>query len=179
MATVVRTKAQPQKETGAPPFSAPRLMVDAEALAATTWVPGRPDTWPGWEDAAVPPEELGDYLRELRKLMDNHDYNPSLYDHFGQGCVHCRVEFDLYTAEGMSDYRSFVGEAADLVVRFGGSLSGEHGDGQTRAELLPKMFGEEEAAHRSSWRTAALIGVGVALGGALIWLWKRNATFED
>lgn len=117
--------------------------VRESGLAATAWVPGRPDTWPGWEDSAVPPEELSDYLRDLCELMSRYDYNPSLYGHFGQGCVHCRVEFDLYTAEGIRNYRSFVGEAADLVVRYGGALSGEHGDGQARAELLPKMFGEE------------------------------------
>lgn len=110
-------------------------------LGATAWVPGHPDTWPGWEDSAVPPEKMSDYLRALRELMEQFDYHPALYGHFGQGCVHCRVEFDLVTEEGIQRYRSFAQRAADLVVRFGGSLSGEHGDGQSRAELLPKMFG--------------------------------------
>jgi Fe-S oxidoreductase len=88
----------------------------------------------------VAPDKVGPYLRELRQLFSKYGYHPSLYGHFGQGCVHCRVGFDLYTAEGVRNFRSFMGEAADLVVRYGGSLSGEHGDGQARAELLPKMF---------------------------------------
>jgi Fe-S oxidoreductase len=118
-------------------------------LGSTAWVPGHPDTWPGWEDSAVPVEKVGPYLRDLRKLFDQYDYHPSLYGHFGQGCIHCRVGFDLYTAQGIEKFRSFMGEAADLVVSYGGSLSGEHGDGQARAELLPKMFTPElMEAHR-------------------------------
>jgi FAD/FMN-containing dehydrogenase/Fe-S oxidoreductase len=111
-------------------------------LGSTAWVKDMPDGWPGWEDSAVPPEKVGDYLRDLRKLFDKYGYKPSLYGHFGQGCIHCRVQFDLYTADGFTQYRSFMEEAADLVCRFGGSLSGEHGDGQARGEFLPKMFGE-------------------------------------
>ncbi len=110
-------------------------------LGSTAWVPGHPDTWPGWEDSAVPPEKVGAYLRDLRLLFDRYDYHPSLYGHLGQGCVHCRVGFDLYTAPGVQKFRRFMEEAADLVVSYGGSLSGEHGDGQARAELLPRMFG--------------------------------------
>jgi Fe-S oxidoreductase len=117
--------------------------VRESGLGSTAFVPGLPDMWPGWEDSAVPPENIGDYLRELRKLFDKFGYKPSVYGHFGQGCVHCRIDFDLYTAEGVNRWRSFLDEAAGLVVRHGGSLSGEHGDGQARAELLPKMFGEE------------------------------------
>jgi FAD/FMN-containing dehydrogenase len=117
--------------------------VRESGLGATAFVPGLPDMWPGWEDSAVPPESVGNYLRDLRGLFHKYGYNPSLYGHFGQGCVHCRVDFDLYTAAGIRNWRSFLGEAADLVVRHGGSLSGEHGDGQARAELLPQMFGEE------------------------------------
>jgi FAD/FMN-containing dehydrogenase/Fe-S oxidoreductase len=112
-------------------------------LGATAFVPGEPDAWPGWEDSAVPPERVGNYLRDLRKLLDRYQYVCSLYGHFGQGCIHCRISFDLKTAEGIKHYRSFMGEAADLVVSYGGSLSGEHGDGQSRAEFLPRMFGEE------------------------------------
>ena len=117
--------------------------VRESALGATAFVPNKPDMWPGWEDSAVPPEQVGDYLRDLRKLFDKYGYDPSLYGHLGQGCIHCRVDFDLYTDEGIRQWRSFMNEAADLVVRHGGSLSGEHGDGQARAELLPRMFGEE------------------------------------
>ncbi len=112
-------------------------------LGATAFVPGEPDSWPGWEDSAVPPERVGDYLRDFRSLLDKYQYVCALYGHFGQGCVHCRISFDLKTAEGIRHYRSFISEAADLVVSYGGSLSGEHGDGQSRAEFLPKMFGEE------------------------------------
>ena len=117
--------------------------VRESGLGATAIVPGRPETWPGWEDSAVPPARLGDYLRDLRKLLDRHGYACSFYGHFGQGCVHVRIDFDFTTAAGIAKYRSFVNEAADLVVSYGGSLSGEHGDGQARAELLPKMFGPE------------------------------------
>ncbi len=100
-------------------------------------------TWEGWEDSAVAPEKLGSYLRELRKLMQAYHYRGPLYGHFGHGCVHTRINFDLQTSEGIAKCRKFVEDAADLVVSYGGSLSGEHGDGQARAELLPKMFGPE------------------------------------
>jgi FAD/FMN-containing dehydrogenase/Fe-S oxidoreductase len=112
-------------------------------LGSTAWVPGRPDTWEGWEDSAVPPQRVGEYLREFNALLKRYEYETALYGHFGQGCVHCRIPFDLYTADGIRRFRSFLDEAADLVVRFGGSLSGEHGDGQSKAELLPKMYGPE------------------------------------
>src|SRR6266851_9898104 len=113
-------------------------------LGATAYPPGKHETHEGWEDAAVPPERLGDYLRDFRKQLERYDYQgASLYGHFGQGCVHTRVPFELRTDEGIAKYRSFVEEAADLVVSYGGSLSGEHGDGQSRGELLPKMFGPE------------------------------------
>ncbi len=115
-------------------------------LGATARVPGRPDTWPGWEDSAVPPGRVGDYLRDLETLYRDHGYEASLYGHLGQGCIHSRVPFDLRSAEGMAHYRRFLEDAADLVVGHGGSLSGEHGDGQQRAELLPRMFGEELVA---------------------------------
>ncbi|MCX6551045.1 MAG: 4Fe-4S dicluster domain-containing protein, partial [Acidobacteria bacterium] len=117
--------------------------VRESALGATSFVPGEGKNWEGWEDAAVPPARLGEYLRRLRQLMAAFDYTGSLYGHFGQGCVHTRINFDLKTTEGVAAYRRFVEEAADLVVSLGGSLSGEHGDGQSRAELLPRMYGEE------------------------------------
>jgi FAD/FMN-containing dehydrogenase/Fe-S oxidoreductase len=112
-------------------------------LGATAFVPDRPPTWEGWEDSAVPPEKLGGYLRDFRGLLDRYGYACDLYGHFGQGCVHTRIDFDLVTADGIRKYRAFVHDAANLVVRYGGSLSGEHGDGQSRAELLPIMFGQE------------------------------------
>jgi FAD/FMN-containing dehydrogenase/Fe-S oxidoreductase len=112
-------------------------------LGATAYPPNEPETHEGWEDAAVPPDRLGDYLRDFQRLLDRYDYGTaSLYGHFGQGCVHTRIPFVLRTAEGIAKYRSFVQESARLVVEYGGSLSGEHGDGQSRGELLPIMFGE-------------------------------------
>jgi FAD/FMN-containing dehydrogenase/Fe-S oxidoreductase len=113
------------------------------ALGATAHPPGSPLTWEGWEDAAVAPEKLGSYLRGLRALLDRYGYGGDLYGHFGQGCVHTRTDFDLVTREGIAKFRAFIYEAADLVIEHGGSISGEHGDGQSRAELLPKMFGPE------------------------------------
>ncbi|WP_128801693.1 MULTISPECIES: FAD-binding and (Fe-S)-binding domain-containing protein [unclassified Streptomyces] len=116
-------------------------------LGATAHIPQHADTFEGWEDSAVAPERLGAYLRRLRKLYEEFGYlddtGPSLYGHFGQGCVHTRIPFDLYTADGVSAYRRFMERAADLVAEFGGSFSGEHGDGQSRGELLPRMFGDE------------------------------------
>jgi FAD/FMN-containing dehydrogenase/Fe-S oxidoreductase len=112
-------------------------------LGATAFVPGHPVTWEGWEDSAVPPDQLGNYLRDFRKLLDRYHYGCDLYGHFGDGCVHTRIDFDLATKDGIEKYRNFVHEAAHLVVSHGGSLSGEHGDGQSRAELLNIMFGDE------------------------------------
>jgi FAD/FMN-containing dehydrogenase/Fe-S oxidoreductase len=112
-------------------------------LGATAWIPGEPMTVPGWEDSAVAPKNVAGYLRALRKLFDKYDYHPSVYGHFGQGCIHCRVQFDLFTKRGLEDYKAFTVEAAHLVVKYGGSISGEHGDGQARGELLEIMFGKE------------------------------------
>lgn len=112
------------------------------ALGATAHIPNQPVTWPGWEDSAVPPERVGEYLRDLRSLFDRYGYGCDLYGHFGQGCIHTRIDFKLDTAEGIHTYRNFVEEAANLVVRYNGSLSGEHGDGQARGELLARMYGE-------------------------------------
>ncbi|WP_433756834.1 FAD-binding and (Fe-S)-binding domain-containing protein [Nocardia sp. CA-135398] len=112
-------------------------------LGATAFPPDSPETHEGWEDAAVPPDRLGDYLRDFESLLGDFDYqSSSLYGHFGHGCVHTRIPFDLRSAEGIAKYRGFAEQSAQLVVRYGGSLSGEHGDGQSRGELLPIMFGD-------------------------------------
>uniref|UniRef100_A0AAU2UWT4 FAD-binding protein n=1 Tax=Streptomyces sp. NBC_00003 TaxID=2903608 RepID=A0AAU2UWT4_9ACTN len=112
-------------------------------LGVTARPPDERETWEGWEDSAVPPERLGAYLRSLKELFDEFGYDhPSLYGHFGHGCVHTRIPFGLKTAEGVASFRQFLFRAADLVVSHGGSLSGEHGDGQARGELLVRMFGE-------------------------------------
>ena len=112
-------------------------------LGATAFVPGKKDTWTGWEDSAVAPEKVGDYLRDMRDTLEKFGHKPSLYGHYGQGCIHCRIDFDLVTADGIANYRATVAAASDLVLRYGGSCSGEHGDGQSRGELLEKMFGPE------------------------------------
>lgn len=111
--------------------------------AANNAVPGEPETYPGWEDAAVDPAHVGDYLRDFKTLLDRYGYRSSLYGHFGDGCIHGRITFDLSSHDGVRRWREFMGEAADLVVHYGGSLSGEHGDGQARGELLPRMYGPE------------------------------------
>ncbi|HKN98148.1 MAG TPA: FAD-binding and (Fe-S)-binding domain-containing protein, partial [Pseudonocardiaceae bacterium] len=108
-----------------------------------TRIPGEHAGLAGWEDAAVAPERLGDYLRDYCALVDRHGYHTVLFGHFGQGCVHNRLDLDLRTREGIENFRSFLDEAGDLVVSYGGSLSGEHGDGQLRANQLGKMFGPE------------------------------------
>ncbi|MGH9103637.1 MAG: FAD-binding oxidoreductase, partial [Acidimicrobiales bacterium] len=99
--------------------------------------------WANWEDAAVSPDRLGDYLADQLDLLGEYGYDGMFYGHFGQGCVHCRIDFDLRSAGGIQRFRSFMERSADLVVSYGGSLSGEHGDGHGRAELWPKMFGPE------------------------------------
>lgn len=112
-------------------------------LGATAHQPDGTDTHAGWEDSAVPPARLGDYLADLEAMLERYEYTgASLYGHFGQGCVHTRIPFDLVSAQGVRDYRSFLIEAARLVSGYGGSLSGEHGDGQQRGELLSIMFGD-------------------------------------
>jgi FAD/FMN-containing dehydrogenase/Fe-S oxidoreductase len=113
------------------------------ALGATVFVPGEPERWEGWDDAGVPPVHLGTYLRKLTDLMAEYGYRSPLYGHYGQGCVHLRINFDFRSIQGLQHFREFIDRAADLVVSLGGSLSGEHGDGQARAVLLPKMFGPE------------------------------------
>jgi FAD/FMN-containing dehydrogenase/Fe-S oxidoreductase len=139
------------KNVSAPPSV--RIYTSAEARAvwhireagprAAAFAPGAPAEWEGWDDAAVPPDKLGGYLRDIRKLMNEYGYRGAFYGHFGHGCIHTRITFDLESEPGIRQYGEFIERAADLVVSYGGSLSGEHGDGQSRAALLPKMFGPE------------------------------------
>ncbi|MFF8486042.1 FAD-binding and (Fe-S)-binding domain-containing protein [Streptomyces antibioticus] len=121
-----------------------RIREDASGTA--TRMPDRSEAWPGWEDCAVPPARLGAYLRDFRALLAGHGLRGTPYGHFGDGCIHVRIDFDLLTAAGVGRFRVFSEELADLVVAHGGSLSGEHGDGQARAELLPRMYGPELVA---------------------------------
>ena len=121
---------------------------------AAAFAPGAPAEWEGWDDAAVAPEKLGGYLRDVRKLMNEYHYRGAFYGHFGHGCVHMRVSFDLESENGIRKYAEFIDRAADLVVGYGGSLSGEHGDGQSRAALLPKMFGSDLMKAFGEFKTA-------------------------
>ena len=121
-----------------------RIREDASGTA--TRMPDGTEAWPGWEDCAVPPARLGAYLRDFRALMTAHGLRGTPYGHFGDGCIHVRIDFDLLTAPGVARFRRFSEELAELVVAHGGSLSGEHGDGQARAELLPRMYGAEMVA---------------------------------
>ena len=117
--------------------------VRKDGLPATAKIEGWPETYEGWEDSAVPRENLGAYLRDFKALLHRHGYEAAFYGHFGDGLVHCRIDCDLRTEPGVDNWRGFLDQAADLVVRYGGSLSGEHGDGQSKAELLEKMYGPE------------------------------------
>ncbi|MGB8974797.1 MAG: FAD-binding oxidoreductase, partial [Pseudomonas capeferrum] len=105
--------------------------------------PNAPDPVVGWEDAAVEPEHLGQYLREFKRLVSSYGYKTNLYGHFGDGCIHSRITFDLKSQDGLDNWRAFLEEAAHLVVRYGGSLSGEHGDGQAKGEYLRIMYSTE------------------------------------
>ena len=121
-----------------------RIREDASGTA--TRMPDGSEAWPGWEDCAVPPARLGAYLRDFRALLTAHGLRGTPYGHFGDGCIHVRIDFDLLTEAGIGRFRRFSEELAEVVVAHGGSLSGEHGDGQARAELLPKMYGADMVA---------------------------------
>jgi Fe-S oxidoreductase len=106
-------------------------------------MPDGSEAWPGWEDAAVPPERLGGYLRDFPALLAAHGRRGIVYGHFGEGCVHVRIDFDFGSAAGVAGYRRFLTEAADLVIGYGGVFSGEHGDGLARTELYERLFPAE------------------------------------
>ncbi|NUV57258.1 FAD-binding protein [Streptomyces coelicolor] len=140
-----------------------RIREDASGTA--TRMPDGSEAWPGWEDCAVPPARLGDYLRDFRALLAEHGLRGTPYGHFGDGCIHVRIDFDLLTGPGVARFRRFSQELADLVVAHGGSLSGEHGDGQARAELLPRMYGAETVALfervKDAWDPDGLLNPGM------------------
>ncbi|HEY3780857.1 MAG TPA: FAD-binding and (Fe-S)-binding domain-containing protein [Fimbriimonadaceae bacterium] len=114
-----------------------------EGLGATSKVPGDPENHDGWEDTAVHPKDVGNYLKDFRALLDRYNYKGALYGHFGDGCIHTRLNFDFTTKAGIEKFKRFLHEGTDIVLSYGGSLSGEHGDGQARGELLSRMFGEK------------------------------------
>jgi FAD/FMN-containing dehydrogenase/Fe-S oxidoreductase len=142
-ATTVAGNAPPMKLFDDPKQEKLVWHLREEGLGATAKVPDMPENHEGWEDSSVPPDKLGGYLRDLKKLMDKYNYVGPLYGHFGEGCVHTRLTFDLQTAQGIQKWRHFLQEASDLVISYHGSLSGEHGDGQARGELLARMFSPE------------------------------------
>lgn len=115
-----------------------KIRADGAGLAGRA--PSGKPAWAGWEDAAVPPEHLGTYLRDFERLLDHHGLTAMPYGHFGEGCIHVRLDFDLVTGDGRARFRTFLEEAAACVVGYGGSLSGEHGDGRARSELLPALY---------------------------------------
>lgn len=122
------------------------------------------ESWPGWEDSAVAPERLSDYLADLRELLAEYDLTGVMYGHFGSGCMHIRITYDLRSEEGREVFRKFTRRAAELVVRLGGSLSGEHGDGRARSELLPLMYSPAMMAafseYRQLWDPAGILNPG-------------------
>src|SRR5580658_3583480 len=110
-------------------------------LGSSAFIPGRPRSWPGAEDCAVPPANLGAFLRGFDRILGSRSLKvATYYGHFGEGCVHARINFDLMTAAGIATFRAAMVELGELVASLGGSLSGEHGDGLARSELLPMMF---------------------------------------
>ncbi|MEU6867800.1 FAD-binding and (Fe-S)-binding domain-containing protein [Streptomyces sp. NPDC046876] len=154
-----------------------RIREDAAGTATRT--PDGGMAWPGWEDCAVPPARLGAYLREFRALLAAHGLRGTPYGHFGEGCVHVRIDFDLVTAPGVARFRAFSQELADLVAAHGGSLSGEHGDGQARAELLPRMYGPRVIAlfeaYKDSWDPRGGMNPGMLVRPARL---DENLRFE-
>jgi len=145
-----------------------RVREDGAGLAARLVDGG--ESWPGWEDAAVAPEDLASYLRDFRKLLASHGLTGVLYGHFGAGCVHVRIDFDLATDTGRTGTRRFLSEAAALVVEHGGTLSGEHGDGRARGELLEVMYSHRMirtfAAFKHVFDPEALLNPGVIVAPA-------------
>ncbi|MCY0927364.1 FAD-binding and (Fe-S)-binding domain-containing protein [Streptomyces sp. H27-H1] len=150
-----------------------------DAAGTATRMPGGAMAWPGWEDCAVPPARLGAYLREFRALLSEHGLHGSPYGHFGEGCVHVRIDFDLMTPRGVARFRAFSLALADLVVAHGGSLSGEHGDGQARAELLPRMYGPSVIglfeSYKRVWDPAGGMNPGILVRPARL---DENLRFE-
>lgn len=124
-----------------------RIRADGAGLGGRTPPDGEgggdQQAWPGFEDAAVPPENLGAYLRDFTALMEEFDIDGLLYGHFGDGCVHVRLAMPLETPEGVAHSRAFLQSAARICAAHGGSVSGEHGDGRARGELLRFMYSPE------------------------------------
>uniref|UniRef100_UPI00404ABB8A FAD-binding and (Fe-S)-binding domain-containing protein n=1 Tax=Georgenia sp. M64 TaxID=3120520 RepID=UPI00404ABB8A len=142
-----------------------RIRADGAGLGGRT--PDGAPAWPGWEDAAVPPERLGDYLRDFTALMADRGVDGLLYGHFGDGCVHVRLDLPLETPAGIGPSRAFLEASADLVAAYGGSLSGEHGDGRARSELLGRIYSPDVvdlfARVKTLFDPAGLLNPGVVV----------------
>jgi FAD/FMN-containing dehydrogenase/Fe-S oxidoreductase len=168
-----------------------RVREDGAGLSARPAQGG--ETWGGWEDSAVAPENLADYLSDFQELLDKHDLTGVKYGHFGAGCMHIRVNFELRSPAGRMVFRKFVSEAAELVVKHGGTLSGEHGDGRARSELLPVMYSpaliRAFESFRKLWDPSGLLNPGsittpdpldanLALDGIPAREWATHFSFE-
>ncbi len=121
-----------------------RIREDGAGMAGRS--PADRPAWPGWEDAAVPPEKLGSYLARFDELVTSYGMTSAPFGHFGDGCMHVRLDYPLDRPDGTAVLRAFLTDAARLVGEYGGSLSGEHGDGRARSELLPHMYSAEAIA---------------------------------
>ncbi|KRB80464.1 oxidoreductase [Nocardioides sp. Root190] len=145
-----------------------RIRADGAGLAGRA-PSGRP-AWAGWEDAAVPPEKLGTYLTAFDVLLERHGLTAMPFGHFGEGCVHVRLDFAFDAPDGPDRYRAFIEEASDLVASLGGSLSGEHGDGRARSEMLPRMYSpralELMAAVKHAFDPEGLLNPGILVDPA-------------
>ncbi|GAA3524313.1 FAD-binding and (Fe-S)-binding domain-containing protein [Nocardioides daeguensis] len=115
-----------------------KIRADGAGLAGRA--PSGKPAWAGWEDAAVPPDRLGTYLTSFEELLARHELTAMPFGHFGEGCLHVRMDFPFDRPDGAEAFRAFLEDAADLVTSLGGSLSGEHGDGRARSDLLPRMY---------------------------------------
>ncbi|WP_338672042.1 FAD-binding and (Fe-S)-binding domain-containing protein [Streptomyces sp. SCSIO 30461] len=153
--------------------------VREDAAGTATRMPDGSEAWPGWEDCAVPPARLGGYLRDFRALLAQHGLRGTPYGHFGDGCIHVRIDFDLLSGPGVRRFRAFSEDLAGLVAAHGGSLSGEHGDGQARAELLPRMYGAELsdlfARFKDLWDPAGGLNPGILVRPARL---DENLRFD-
>ena len=145
-----------------------RIREDGAGLGSRT--PDGAPAWPGWEDSAVPPDKLPGYLRELVALMTRHHVDGLMYGHFGDGCVHVRIDFPLRDRPAV--LREFTQDAARLAACYGGSASGEHGDGRARGELLPAMYSAEAiglfGAVKRIFDPAGLLNPGVIVAPAAL-----------
>jgi Fe-S oxidoreductase len=154
--------------TGASAKALWRIREDGAGLGGRT--PANEPAWPGWEDSAVPPARLGAYLRELGELMRSYSLDGLIYGHFGEGCVHSRIDFPFRSAPEV--FRRFVTDAAMLVGEYGGSMSGEHGDGRARGELLAYMYSPAAirtfAAVKALFDPAGLLNPGVIVAPAAV-----------